>query len=194
MFDLNHMPRPLPILITLLLLMAATRFGHVPYMPWLSVLPDASWAVFLLSGFYLSRWNLFSLFLLVAATIDLVAVGWGGVSAACISSGYLFLVPSYALLWQGGRLCRRLLGLGWSAATTMVPVALLSIAATFVLSNLGHYWFAAGIEPGLAAYALAVAPWLWIYTVNTALYLGLAAAAHMIWLAAGKAGQRSLSG
>ena len=193
MSDLSHMPRPLPILITLLLLMAATRFEHVSYMPWVLALPDASWAIFLLGGFYLSRWNLFSLFFLVATTIDLVAVGWGGVSAACINSGYLFLVPSYALLWQGGRLCRQLLVPGWSAAI-MVPVALLSITAAFVLSNLGHYWFAAGIEPGLAAYALAVAPWLWIYTANIALYLGLAAVAHMSWLAAGKAGQRSLSG
>lgn len=89
-------------LIFLALLMVITRnhqwtaFHH---------LPDASLAIFFLSGLWFSaRWPLIA-FMLLATLIDAVVMGTGAVSALCFTPAYALLAPAYATAWLGGRWC-----------------------------------------------------------------------------------------
>lgn len=118
---------------TLLLAVAATRFHHEGGV---FALPDASLAAFFLAGRWLAGGMAFWVLLAAAGAVDWLAVNAMGVSDFCLSPAYVFLVPTYAAMWWGGRLSgarwqgiepRSLLGAGFSL--------LLSCAAAFVISD-----------------------------------------------------------
>ena len=91
--------KTITIFASLMVLMAVTRayhFGSALH------LPDASLAVFLLAGCYLPRWA-FPVLLVEAGLVDYFAINYGGVSGWCFSAAYWFLIPTYAVLWMGGR-------------------------------------------------------------------------------------------
>ena len=69
----------------LTLLMVMTR-GH--HFADINVLPSASWAVFMLAGFYLASKLWFPAFLGLAAVLDLMSVYIGGASNFCVSPAY----------------------------------------------------------------------------------------------------------
>jgi hypothetical protein len=81
----------------LLLAMLITR-AHVS-----DHLLDASWAVFLLAGFYLRNVLAFGVFMATAVAIDSVAINQFGVSSFCVSQAYVALVPAYGALFVAGR-------------------------------------------------------------------------------------------
>src|SRR5580692_3342727 len=81
--------------------MLATRLHHFEH------LPDASWAIFFLSGFHLFGARAFALLMVEAVIIDYVATQHLGVSSYCLSIAYLFVLPAYAALWLGGRVAAR---------------------------------------------------------------------------------------
>jgi hypothetical protein len=83
-------------LVPLLMLMLATRSSH--FASALS-LPDASRAVFFLGGFYLAR-KYFGVLLGTAIAMDFISMAMGG-SRACLTPGYLLIVPAFAVLWFG---------------------------------------------------------------------------------------------
>src|SRR5512141_711534 len=92
------------IATALVALMAMTRYNHFGS----SVsLPDASYAVFLLSGLFLGRmragWAILALLLVEAALVDYYAISFQGISAWCVTSAYGFLMVAYAGLWAIGR-------------------------------------------------------------------------------------------
>jgi hypothetical protein len=64
---------------------------------------DASWAVFLMAGFYLRSVTAFGVFMATAVAIDYVAINQFGVSSFCVSSAYIALVPAYGALFMAGR-------------------------------------------------------------------------------------------
>src|SRR5580692_11207051 len=115
--------------------MLATRLHHFEY------LPDASWAIFFLSGFHLFGARAFALLMVEAVLIDYVATQHLGVSPYCLSIAYPFVLPAYATLWLGGRLAgRHWYGelpnrIGW-----LVVCLLASVSLCFLLTNGSFYW------------------------------------------------------
>ncbi|MGR9044399.1 MAG: hypothetical protein ACU83N_03825 [Gammaproteobacteria bacterium] len=121
-----------PGAIALMLLIAATRFHHTgtPF-----ALPDASLAVFFLSGLWFGGWALFAGLLVEAGLIDYVAITQFGVSDYCISPAYVFLIPTYAAMWFGGKWSAKY---KTSAIKDLMPqfaALVLSTTFAFLMSN-----------------------------------------------------------
>ena len=88
------------VAITLIIIMALTRFGHVGSA---FSLPDASLAVFFLAGFTVSGLGFLVLLLLEAGLIDYLAITQFNVSDFCMSPAYLCLNPNLCgvvVCWQ----------------------------------------------------------------------------------------------
>lgn len=121
--------------------MLLTRGSHV--LTQVS-LPDASLAIFLLGGLYLSAnlkasFGWFAGFFALASIIDFGAAALDPAQGFCLTNGYWGLVPSYAALWFGG------FWLGKQANPfSAIRFATVSLGATFVafvLSTQTYYLF-----------------------------------------------------
>ncbi len=164
------------ILSLLVLLMAGTRINH--FAP----VPDASWAVFFIGGFYLRNWTrwAFPLLMGLAVVVDWAVISSQGVSFwqhYCVSAAYWMLVPAYFAMWAGGMLLRRyyrsasLKSLGLLAATVIGSVALCHLIAQG-----SFYWISASVaEPSFAGWAKNYSDWLLPYMQTAAMYIGAAA-------------------
>lgn len=124
--------------LTLMAFMALTRFDH--FGSALS-LPDASLAVFFLAGTSTYGIKFFGLLLLEAGIIDYVAVNHLGVSDACITPAYGFLILSYLVIWLAGDYCKPFLRLNF--VDTLKASALIVVATTcaYLISNGSYYVF-----------------------------------------------------
>ncbi|MFM8481552.1 MAG: hypothetical protein ACKOCF_10175 [Gammaproteobacteria bacterium] len=145
----------------LALIMAVTRLGHFGE----SGGPvDASWAVFFLAGLWLRELRLFAGFFVLAWVTDLAAFALG-TPTNCYSPAYLFLIPAYGALWVAGR---------WAAEGGYGRVALGvagSAAVTFVIANIGMYFFVSSPAAATpAAFAAAVAGYFPGYLLTMAMY------------------------
>jgi hypothetical protein len=161
----------------LVVLMIVTRGHHFASV---NVLPSASWAVFLLAGFYLSsRWT-FPLFLALAAALDFSAVFISGVSSYCLSPAYSMLLPAYGCLWLGGRWLARHYQPRWSMLMSLAVVTALSAAMATVFSSGGFYWFSGRYtDPTLMELASRVFDYYPRYLANTAFYVAIALVCHL---------------
>ena len=118
------------LIFVLSAIMWLTR-GH--HMASLSQLPDASWAIFFIAGFYFSSFVVIALFLAQAFLIDYLAFTQLGMA-------YPFLLPAYLSLWLAGR---------WLAKNASLDIAsfknflLASVVGTIVceLISSGSYYF-----------------------------------------------------
>jgi hypothetical protein len=120
--------------ISLIALMVLTRFHHFGDV---LHLPDASLAVFFLAGFY--RKKAFFVFLLVmAGLIDFVAIK-NGTSSWCVSPAYVFLIPTYAVMWFAGRYCSAFKSLKITELAMQFGVMMLATSAAFAISNISFY-------------------------------------------------------
>src|SRR3546814_13667023 len=129
--------------------MAATRthvFTH--FTP----VPDASWAVFFIGGFYLRSWSrwAFGLLMVLAVGIDWAVITGQGMSFwshYCVSPGYWMLVPAHLAMWTGGLWLRRnytgasVPALGRLAAGVVVATALCHLFAQG-----GFYWLSDSVR------------------------------------------------
>ena len=164
------------ILSLLVLLMAGTRINH--FAP----VPDASWAVFFIGGFYLRNWTrwAFPLLMGLAVVVDWVVISNQGMSFwqhYCVSAAYWMLIPAYFAMWAGGMLLRRyytgasLKSLGLLAASVIGSVALCHLIAQG-----SFYWISASVaEPSVAGWAKNYSDWLLPYMQTAAMYVGAAA-------------------
>jgi len=169
------------ILSVLLLLMAGTRINH--FAP----IPDASWAVFFIGGFYLRNWTRWAVPLLMAlaVVVDWVVISNQGMSFwqhYCVSAAYWMLIPAYFAMWTGGMLLRRyyrsasLKSLGMLAATVIGSVALCHLIAQG-----SFYWISASVaEPTFAGWAKNYSDWLLPYMQSAAMYVGAAALVQVV--------------
>lgn len=131
--------RNLPIL--LIALMVLTRFHHFGDT---LHLPDASLAVFFFAGFY--RKTVFFVFLLLlAGLIDYLAIA-NGTSSYCISPAYVFLIPTYAVMWFSGRYCARFKALTGNELAISIGWFALAATAAFIISNGSFYLFSGRYE------------------------------------------------
>lgn len=166
------------IQFALVLLMVLTRFHYDGGM---MLLADASWAVFFLSGLYSASGVIFPVLIIIAGVIDYLAITMGGVSDWCVSGGYGFLIPTYGVLWLGGRFCRGV-HLSKPKSLAILAMALLtSTTAAFLISNAGFYLFSDRfVEAGWYQYAVGVAKYFPHYLWVTAVYVAVALVVHAV--------------
>jgi len=124
----------LPIPLTAL--MVLTRFHHFGDA---LHLPDASLAVFFFAGFYRKK-VLFAFLLTMAALIDYVAIA-NGTSSWCVSPAYVFLIPTYAVMWFAGRYCPEFKSLKMTELAMQFGVVTLATSAAFAISTGSFYLF-----------------------------------------------------
>ncbi len=132
-----------PIALSLAVLMAATRSHHFASI---THLPDASWAVFFLAGFYLRPVWMFPALLALAAASDYVAIAWLGVSDFCVSPAYVFLLPAYGAMWLAGRWYLRHYRFRVSTLPLLALALLTGAAVCELLSSGGFYFFSGRFE------------------------------------------------
>lgn len=169
------------LLALLALVMVATRFHHF------TAIPDASWAVFFLGGFYLRGWTrwAFPALLTLAVGVDYLVISGQGLSFwthYCVSPAYWFLVPAYLALWLGGAwLARSHTRLSPTAVGAAAASVLVAVSLCYVISNGSFYWLSASVaEPSLSGWIKNLGDWYLPYLTSTTLYLAAAAALHLL--------------
>jgi hypothetical protein len=176
--------RQVGIFAALALLMASTRlYGHLGSS---ASLPDASWAVFFLAGFYLARLSLpavaaFVFLLLEAGGVDYYAIVFRGISDSCFSPAYWFMIPTYASLWYGGRWFAARQQMKWASLGTLVAAAWGSTTVAFLISNASYYFLSDQFEKlSSVQYAVSIAKYYPQYLACTISYLACAALLHVL--------------
>lgn len=168
----------LGILTLFIVLMALTRSHHLATA---THLPDMSWALFFLAGFYLRSFGGFAVLLGAATIIDYAAVTWGSVSDFCISPAYLFLLPAYGALYLGGLWfahqyhwhLKTLLPLSISVFLSALLCELLSSGSFYLLS--GHF-----ADASLTEFAGRVWQYFPANLEAMAFYIAVAAVIHSV--------------
>lgn len=181
------------ILVLLGLVMAATRSHHFSPLAnatW-GPLPDASWAVFFVAGYYLRDWMrwAFPLLMAQAVLVDYFVISGMGLdfwSHYCVSAAYWFLLPAYFVLWMGGaRLSRQGAGKHWRDFGKVAASLLIAVSLSYVISNGSYYWLS---DTWLATSADGrsfmgwmdnLADWYLPYLRIAALYVGVATVLHV---------------
>ncbi len=185
------------IFLLLALLMATTRINHF------GALPDASWAVFFIAGFYLSkqmRW-VFPSLMALAVAVDYFVISNTGINFwthYCVSPGYWFLLPAHFVMWMGGAgLARLALRNNGLALAALVPTLLLAVVLCHLFAQGGFYWFSSHwFAEGASGATLAgwwknYTDWLPAYLTTAAIYVGVASVAHISWQVAFDKGERA---
>lgn len=173
-------PVQLGILAALALLMLATRFHH--FQP----VPDASWAIFFIGGFYLrglSRWA-FPLLMVEAVLVDAFATQTLGVSDFCITPAYGLLIPTHAVLWLGGAWLQTRARLDLRGLAPLAASALVSVTLAYAISNGGFYWFGGRYaDPHFAQYVERFFLYYGHFLIVPCAYIAAAAAVHVsvVW-------------
>jgi hypothetical protein len=164
------------VLSLLVLLMAGTRINH--FAP----IPDASWAVFFIGGFYLRNWTrwAFPLLMGLAVVVDWAVISSQGMSFwqhYCVSAAYWMLVPAYFVMWAGGMLLRRYYRNANLKSLGLLAVSVVgSVALCHLIAQGSFYWISASVaEPTFAGWAKNYSDWLLPYMQSAAIYIGAAA-------------------
>lgn len=175
------------VLCTLALLLMATRVHHF------AAIPDASWAVFFIGGFYLrggTRWA-FPLLMLLAVLVDWFVISRSGLDFwqhYCVSPGYWMLLPAYFALWGGGMLlAQHYRGARWGSLPRAALLLLASVALCHLFAQGGFYWTSEQVQqPTVAGWWKNYGDWFLPYLGTTALYVGLATALQLALEQTGK--------
>ncbi len=172
------------VLSLLVLLMAATRthvFTH--FTP----VPDASWAVFFIGGFYLRNWSrwAFPLLMVLAVGIDWAVITGQGMnfwSHYCVSPGYWMLVPAHLAMWTAGLWLRRnYAGASVPALGRLVAAVIVATALCHLFAQGGFYWLSDSVaEPTFAGWAKNYGDWFVPYLRATAMFVAFAAIAQVV--------------
>jgi len=135
-------------------------------------LPDASLTVFFFAGFYRKK-ALFIFLLALAGLIDYIAIA-NGTSSWCVSPAYVFLVPTYAVMWFAGRYCSAFKSLKMTELATQFGVVTLATSAAFTISNGSFYLFQVAIRDlSWGQYFARVAQYYPPYVSSALLYIVL---------------------
>ena len=169
------------IFLMLALVMAATRLHHF------STLPDASWGVFFLAGFWLrgsARWA-FPLLIAEAVLVDFFVITGAGLdfwTHYCVSPAY-WTMPAYlGALWFGGSwLARHQSGLRLPTLGLAAVALVVSETVCYLISNGSFYWLSASVPlpRSNAGWFANLGDWYLPFLGTTALYAGLGAVLHV---------------
>lgn len=166
----------------LALAMAVTRINHF------GLLPDASWAIFFVGGFYLRReWRwAFPLLMVEAVLVDYFVISGQGISFwehYCVSAAYWFLVPSYFAMWYGGAwLATHYAGLNARSLALAAAAFVVALSVCYLISNGSFYWLSASVpQPrSFPAWFKNLGDWYLPYLTSQGIYFGIAVALHAI--------------
>ena len=170
------------IFLLLALVMAATRVHHF------GALPDASWGLFFLAGFWLrgsARWA-FPLLIAEAVLIDYLVITGQGIdfwSHYCVSAAYWFMPVYFGALWFGGSwLAKHQLGLRLPTLGLAVLALLVSEAVCYLVSNGSFYWLSASVpQPrNFASWFVNLGDWYLWFLGTAACYVGIGAVLHVM--------------
>jgi len=183
--------------LLLFFVMVATRSHH--FIDTIH-LPDASYTIFFLVGFYLRAHWVFVVYFALAVIVDYIAIAWAGVSGFCITSAYIALLPAYAVLWLAGRWCHEgcIKVTYYHAFSALLRLFLIASAAALIaeLITSGSFYFFGGrfVTPTLTGFMLRLLiyfPRTWIAMM---LYISLTTLLHgflyFVWLWQGRLGYR----
>ena len=177
-------PQRAGIFAILALVMAATRVNHF------AALPDASWAVFFVAGFYLRgsvRWA-FPLLIALAVLIDFIVITGQGMdfwSHYCVSIAYWFLLPAYFSLWLAGSWLRKnYAGIGLREFGFLAAAVLAAVSVCYVISNGSYYWLSdswltAGNTRSFGGWMENLGDWYLPYLQTTLTYVAIGAVLHV---------------
>jgi hypothetical protein len=177
--------KSLAFFLILALWMAATRFSHLG-APW--SLPDASWAVFFLGGFYLTRSWRWALPLLIMETVALdfetihesSVSSYSSIGNDCLTAAYGFIVPAYTLLWLGGGWLRRHYRHELRDLLPLASSLLLSVSACYLLTNGSFYWLGAGVShTSMGGWLQNLTDWYGHFVSIPCMYVAAAAMLHV---------------
>ena len=182
---MNVLPRPArhALFVVFAAFMVATRYHHFGDV---LHLPDASMALFFLGGLFLSTRTgadhlRFAALMALAVGIDVVSVGFAGVSDHCVTPSYAALLPAYAVLWYGGRLCSDRLRVGWGPMLGVAAAGLACAALSFAISNGAFYWLGGRYaEPNMAQYLARAWQWGPLFVRTTLAWIAGALVLHAI--------------
>jgi len=162
------------MLLALGLLMISTRSHY------LALLPDASWAIFFIAGFYLNHWRykVFLTLIGLAVLVDCQVISAQGINFwqhYCISIGYGFLLPAYYVMWAGGKWLRQhYQGINKKTLVLFLLSLSASVALCHLLAQGGFYWFSQSVSnPTFSGWAQNYGHWLLPYWSATMLYTGM---------------------
>jgi hypothetical protein len=156
--------------------MLATRLYHFEFPP------DASWAVFFLASFHLYGHRAFASLMVEAVTIDYIATRHMGVSGYCLSPAYIFLLPSYAALWLGGRWAGRHWNSHlWHSAVRLGGSVVASVSVCFLISSGSFYWLSGRVAaPSIGGWAVHFIHWYSHFLAVPCAYIGLAVLSQIL--------------
>jgi hypothetical protein len=153
--------------LSLIALMVLTRFHHFGDV---LHLPDASLAVFFFAGFYRKR-MFFGFLLALAALIDYLAIE-NGTSGWCVTPAYVFLIPTYAVMWFAGRYCLTFKAMKIAELVKSAGLLTLATSAAFAISNGSFYLFSSRYEDlSLGEYFVRVAQYYPSYVSFALIYV-----------------------
>lgn len=169
------------LIFALSAIMWLTRGHHVAS---LAHLPDASWAIFFIVGFYCSSFAVIALFLAQAFLIDYLALTQLGIGESCFTLAYSFLLPAYLSMWFAGKWLAKRYSLNLSGFKNFTLAAITGIIVCELISS-GSYYFinvpgAASIGEFMGRLALYL-PFALMITMS---YLLVALVAHLVIVAA----------
>ena len=156
------------IISALAILMALTRSDHFGSA---ITLPDASLAVFYLAGIFTGGIASFVVLLAEAALLDYVAITHWQVSDYCISPAYIFLIPTYAVMFYTGRWSAKYITFSRHDLIRQFAYLLVAGSIAFFISN-GSFYLLSGKFPELSAvqYMERVAKYYSAYISSTLMY------------------------
>lgn len=169
--------KTLTIAASLAFFMLLTRGSHVLTSV---ALPDASLAILLLGGLTLKRASWFVFFVALATGIDFAAASVDSLQGFCITNGYWGMLPTYAVMWLGGRWLSTL-----KDAFAALPYTLVGLVGTlmaFVISTQTYYLYS-GRFPNTGVVETMQYGWEYLpsYVGFTMMYLGAAWLAVKLW-------------
>jgi hypothetical protein len=157
------------MLAIFVLLMILTRAQHVstPF-----ALPDASLAVFFFAARYLKSASYFIVLFVFSVIIDYFAITSFGVSDYCITPAYIFMLPTYGVMWWAGRALSKSAQTAWPNWGLGLLIALsLSTSLAFLISNGSFFWFSGKVlNTEFSQYSLEMTGYYLPYLVSTLFY------------------------
>ena len=174
-------PQRIGIFLLLALVMAATRLHHF------SALPDASWGIFFLAGFWLrgsARWA-FPLLIAEAVLVDFFVITGAGLdfwTHYCVSPAYWTMPVYFGALWFGGSwLARHQSGLNLSTLSLAAVALVVSEMLAYLVSNGSFYWLSTAVPlpRSSANWFVNLGDWYLPFLATTAMYVGIGAVLHI---------------
>ncbi len=165
------------LIFVLSAIMWLTR-GH--HFASLSQLPDASWPIFFIVGFYFSSFAVIALFLAQAFLIDYLVVTQMGIGQSCFTVAYSFLLPAYLSLWFAGRWLAKNASLNITSFKNFLLASVVGTIVCELISSGSYYFINAAGQSSLSEFASRIVQYLPYALEITLSYLLVALVAHLV--------------